>query len=305
MSSADERGNPIATRTGNDLRAARERLGWSLPDVAATLRIRLPFLESIEQGRIADLPGNAYAVGFVRTYAQALGLDPDEMARRFRAEAAEVNQKTRLAFPAPVPERGVPAGALVLLGLTVCIAAYIGWYRISGERPGAPPVAQVPARLAMLADTPPIPAPAPAPVKAEEPPAPPPAPIVQHEAISPSQAMAAPIPAPINDAAKLALRARGDAWLQVRDKSGQMLVSRVLRAGEVWAFPSRGQFMVTTGNAGGTEVLVDGTSIGNFGADGMVRRDVALDPDVIRDTKQIPGAAIATAQPVRLPPRVQ
>ena len=51
-------------RAGAELAAARERLGWTLPDIAAHLRIRLPYLEAIEDGRIADLPGNAYAVGF-------------------------------------------------------------------------------------------------------------------------------------------------------------------------------------------------------------------------------------------------
>ena len=312
MSSADERGHPIASRTGADLRAARERLGWTLPDIAKHLRIRQPFLESIECGRIADLPGNAYAVGFVRTYAQALGLDPDEMARRFRAEAAEVNRKTPLAFPAPVPERGVPAGALVLVGLAVCIAAYVGWYRMSGDRPGQVPVIPVPDRLAILAEPPhrpePVQAAAPAPI-AEAP-----APV--RTLSSPTQAMAAqeapPVAppaissaAPAAETAGLMLRARADSWLQVRDKQGAILVSRVLRAGETWPFPARGVTLVTTGNAGGTEMLLDGTPIGNFGADGVVRRDVAIDPDTIKDTKTVPAAAVAATTPARASPRAQ
>ena len=108
-----------APRVGADLCAARRRLGWSLEGVAAALRIRLQFLTALEEGRIADLPGNAYALGFLRTYAAALGLDPTEMTRRFRAEAAEVNRLTRLSFPAPVPSRGVPTGAVVLLGMVL------------------------------------------------------------------------------------------------------------------------------------------------------------------------------------------
>src|SRR5579875_1372906 len=111
-------------RVGASLREARERLGWALPDVAAGLRIRLAYLEAIEDGRLGELPGNAYAVMFLRTYAAALGLDADEAVRRFRAEAAEVNRKNELAFPAPVPERGVPAGALALLGIVFAIVAY-------------------------------------------------------------------------------------------------------------------------------------------------------------------------------------
>ena len=150
---ADE--DPVATapRVGADLSAARLRLGWSLELVAGALRIRLPFLAALEEGRIADLPGNAYAIGFLRTYARTLGLDPDELTRRFRAEAAEVNRLTELTFPAPVPSRGVPAGAVVLLGVVLAIGAYIGWYRLSGNGRLPPEVVPpVPARLAPLAE---------------------------------------------------------------------------------------------------------------------------------------------------------
>ena len=86
----------VAPRAGADLRAARERVGWSLPDVAAGLHIRLGYLEALEEGRITALPGNAYALGFLRTYANALGLDPNEITRRFKAEAAAVTEKTCL-----------------------------------------------------------------------------------------------------------------------------------------------------------------------------------------------------------------
>ena len=101
MSSALERRRSVAAcpAAGADLRAAGRRVGWSLPAMAGALRIRLPHLEALEEGRIGDLPGNAYALGFLRTYASALGLDPNEIARRFKAEAAAVNQKTELAFP--------------------------------------------------------------------------------------------------------------------------------------------------------------------------------------------------------------
>ena len=120
-----------APRVGAELRAAREHRGWNLEELAAGLRIRAAYLEAIEDGRVADLPGNAYALGVLRTYAVALGLEPDDVSRRFRTEVAEVNTKTELTFPAPVPDRGVPAGAVVLLGLVLAVGAYAGWYRLA------------------------------------------------------------------------------------------------------------------------------------------------------------------------------
>ncbi|MCW3472954.1 helix-turn-helix domain-containing protein [Limobrevibacterium gyesilva] len=310
MSSADEGSAATASRVGADLRAARERLEWSLPAIAAQLRIRLPFLEAIEDGRIRDLPGNAYAVGFVRTYAQALGLDPDEVARRFRTEAADINRKTELAFPAPVPERGVPAGAVVLLGVVLAVGAYVGWYHASGnDRPASEPVQPVPPRLMALAEAPaPPPAlpthvaaavetPAPAPAPSVSPssaaaavPAPgivitpaPAAPPASPLAASPSGVGPGALPAP--DGTRIVLRARADAWLQVRDRQGSVLLNRVMRNGETWPVPTKGQLLLTTGNAGGTEVLVDGIVTASLGNDGAVRRDLPLDPDLIRDGK--------------------
>ena len=108
---------PEAQRCGADLRMARERLGWALDDIAAGLHIPLRHLEALEEGRIALLPGSAYAVGYVRGYASALGLDSEEMVRRFKAEAAEVGQRTELLFPAPMPDSGLPAGAVMLLNV--------------------------------------------------------------------------------------------------------------------------------------------------------------------------------------------
>lgn len=335
---------PIAARAGADLRAARERLGWDLSEIAAGLRIRQPHLEALEEGRIDLLPAHAYALGFLRTYAASLGLDPEEIVRRFKAEAGRVNIRTELAFPAPMPERGIPAGAVVLLGLVLAIGAYAGWYRLSGEGRLPPETTAIPQHLQTLAQqalppvaTAPTPrvsvataAPEPSPTSAEaaEPPA---------QAISPSSAAAASVtpsavapqkqPSPIQPAQTAALsqsatdassqpqampagqmvasqsqaaaapdattaavvqqpqvvlRATADSWVQVRDKSGQVLLNRILHAGDTWQVPDRPNLLLTTGNAGGTELELNGVSTGLLGAPGAVRRDLPLDPAVIK-----------------------
>ncbi len=296
-----------AVRVGSDLRAARERLGWTLPAIAAHLRIRLAYLEALEDGRIADLPAIAYAAGFLRTYAQALGLDPSEMGRRFRAEAAEANRKTELNFPAPVPDRGVPAGAVVLVGALLAVGAYIGWYRMSESgRPTVETVQPVPDRLAPLAEKVAPLAPAPAATPKPEPMGAPPA---ASPAVSPSSAAAAVAPpafqpspvaaaqpatvaaaaeAPKPTGPRILLRAKTDAWMQVRERGGQVLLNRVLRSGETWPVPDRPSLLLTTGNAGGTELVVDGTTTTALGGEGAVRRDLPLDPDAIKSGRLTP-----------------
>jgi cytoskeleton protein RodZ len=305
MSSAIERGETLAAapQAGAALRAARERVGWSLEDLAPALRIRLQYLEALEAGRIGELPGNAYALGFLRAYASALGLDPNEIARRFKAEARAVNEKTRLRFPVPAPQRGTPAGAVVLLGVVLAIGAYAGWYRLSGEgRLPAETSTQVPQRLAPLAEQVVQPSPAaPNPVAAAQAPQ---APQEQQAdappmpAISPSSAAAAvaplaapPTPAAQSGQSRILLRANADSWIQVRDRAGPILLTRILHPGETWEVPAKPNLLLTTGNAGGTDLVVDGAPSASLGGNGVVRRDLPLDPDLIKDGR------LATAGP--------
>lgn len=98
-------GSESGSAVGTLLRASRMRVGEELRDVASALRIRYPYLEAIEEGRYTDLPGSAYAVGFVRGYAEHLGLDSEEIVRRFKAETSEAVGATKLVFPSPVTEK--------------------------------------------------------------------------------------------------------------------------------------------------------------------------------------------------------
>jgi cytoskeleton protein RodZ len=133
MSRQTESNGAEVARVGEELRDARLALGLSVEEIATRLRIRRPYLEALEEGRIRDLPGAAYAVGFVRAYATGLGLDADDMVRRFRdLSGPAVTRKTKLVFPEPVAERGMPAGAVVAVGAVLAVGAYVGWYNWSG-----------------------------------------------------------------------------------------------------------------------------------------------------------------------------
>jgi cytoskeleton protein RodZ len=287
-----------ACRVGSDLRAARERLGWSLEDTAAYIRIRLPLLTALEDGRTADLPGLVYAVGFVRSYALALGMDPDEMVRRYREETGAVELRSKLDFPAPVPQAHVPAGAVVMLGALLTVAGYVGWYRVSGDHGSSVAVQTVPPRLAPLA-LPVVPPPPARSASASAPTAPvalagayvPPrvSPSAADASVPPPGSLSPVVPAPIVVAPGAALPANhvvlsatADAWVQVRDGVGKIVLSKLMHAGESWPVPDQasGQppLLLTTGNAGGTVLTVDGKVAPPIGGDGVVMRDVKLDP---------------------------
>ncbi|HEY4250636.1 MAG TPA: RodZ domain-containing protein [Roseomonas sp.] len=304
-----------AFRLGEELREARMALGVSVADMAEQIRIRRVYLQALEEGRLQDLPGRAYVVGFLRNYSAALGLDTDEVLRRFR-EVSEPGPRANLIFPEPVPNRGVPAGAVMLAGAVLAVGAYVFWYNWSSGGPrivdGVPPL---PPRLEQAADEiAPRPTPAPSGQVATVAPAPdapaaavtrgltppgslPPATAPGGSAATPAPqpaspaapvsppAAAAPQPAapPPGDGSRIMLRGRGEAWIQLRDtRANRVLVDRVLRAGETFAVPAQEGLTLTTGRADAMELLVDGAVVPALQGVTGVRRDIPMDPDRLR-----------------------
>src|SRR5262245_26641011 len=143
---------PVDIGVGELLRLTRERLGHELQTVANQLRIRLSYLEAIEDARFRDLPGTTYAVGFVRSYADYLGLDGADVVRRFREEAARIHGKTKLVFPALSAEGKLPRAAVLLVSVVGLAAIYGVWYYISSSRQSdLPVISEMPDHLAVTA----------------------------------------------------------------------------------------------------------------------------------------------------------
>ena len=94
----------------------------------------------------------------------------------------------------------------------------------------------------------------------------------------------------------MVLRLKSDSWIQVREKQGSVLLNRVMRGGESWPVPKGQQLLLTTGNAGGTELLVDGVVTASLGGAGVVRRDMPLDPDALK-AGLTPAPAPSTPRP--------
>jgi cytoskeleton protein RodZ len=80
----------------------------------------------------------------------------------------------------------------------------------------------------------------------------------------------------------------------VKDRSGATLLNRVVKAGETWLVPPRADLLLTTGNAGGTDIVVNGATTPSLGGNGVVRRDLSLEPDQIKDGR----LAAATVPPL-------
>jgi cytoskeletal protein RodZ len=128
---AEGHGPAMREGVGEILRRKRESYGQDLPTVAAQLHIRLTYLRAVESGRFKDLPGMAYASGFVRSYGDYLGLDGEELVRLFREEVAGIRRQVRLSAPIVASEGRIPGGAILLISGFLALVAYGVWYYLA------------------------------------------------------------------------------------------------------------------------------------------------------------------------------
>jgi len=124
---------------GNSLREARERQGLGYPEIELATKIRAKYIRALEAEDFTSIPGDAYIRGFLRTYADYLGLDSDvyvdEYASRFitswRDELPPRPERRR------VPRRERPferrAVLLVLAGIVVVTALVFAAWQIPGS----------------------------------------------------------------------------------------------------------------------------------------------------------------------------
>ncbi len=127
------------TGIGPTLREARNRRKLDLAEVEAAIKIRVRYLQAIENEEWDALPGGAYTRGFIRTYASYLGLDGDRLADDYRrAEASPGGEQVpKRVEPVPTGMRrsGSPLSGR-LLGAAVClvlIAIVVGIALAGGE----------------------------------------------------------------------------------------------------------------------------------------------------------------------------
>jgi cytoskeleton protein RodZ len=85
-----------------------------------------------------------------------------------------------------------------------------------------------------------------------------------------------------DEVGRVVLVARGTSWIQVRSADRAYVRTRTLQPGDRFAVPERPDLTLSTGNAGGLEVLVDGESVGPVGASGAVVRNLPLVPEALK-----------------------
>src|SRR6266496_3031839 len=129
---------------GNSLREARERQGLGYPEIELATKIRGKYIRALEEEDFTAIPGDAYIRGFLRTYAEYLGLDGDvyvdEYASRFltswRDELPPRPQRRRIRPRERRIERR--AVLLVLVGIALVTALVFAAWRFGGSSSNVP-----------------------------------------------------------------------------------------------------------------------------------------------------------------------
>ena len=124
------------------LATARERKGVDLNRAARDTKIRVRYLDALEQGDWRALPGAVYTKGFLRNYALYLGLDPDEVLREWRHERGDAREAEPIVVPRPIatPRKGLAftpgiAWAGLLAVGVLAFAVYLGLQFLRSANP--------------------------------------------------------------------------------------------------------------------------------------------------------------------------
>lgn len=196
---------------GGSLREARLKRELTPADVQKAIRIRDRYLQALEEERWELLPGDAYVKGFLRTYADYLGLDGNLYVEEYNSRFARPDEQ-----PLLVPERfartKTPFGGvgflrpLVAVAVIVAIVAGLAAWQLrgsSGPKQGTPPTTSATTTTGSHHDT--------TPKKTHR----------KHTTVAlPSRAVL--------------VAARGDCWLEIRSGSvsGKLIYENTLQQGQ-------------------------------------------------------------------------
>jgi transcriptional regulator with XRE-family HTH domain len=120
---------------GQLLKKARTQKGITLDELQELTKIRKRYLEAIEDGNYKVLPGNFYVRAFIKSYAEAVGLQPDEVLRLYRSAIPETNpeptiepKRRRTKLPGNSDKLSKWASALLVIAFPLLILGVIYYY---------------------------------------------------------------------------------------------------------------------------------------------------------------------------------
>ena len=266
LEAAEEAGPSL----GQLMIVARERWNLSAGDVARQLRLGLRQVEALEANRFDSLPGNTFVRGFIRNYAKVVQIDPAvfiEAYERSRPQLPSpefVAPTERIDFTSkPTPKWVWYIGGTVAAGVLLPLLVYLA---LHDEELPAQPTPQAAASKTEMAQPGQV---LETPLMLPQPPA-----------VSPSQApapvMQGTIPTDVSPSLaalpgtsgsttatgpSLKLNFEGDAWVEIRDKSGKKIFSQLNRAGSEQVVQGEPPLSLVVGDAAKVKITYNGNPV--------------------------------------------
>jgi cytoskeleton protein RodZ len=252
---------------GSTFKARREAKGLSLEQIANETRISTRFLEAIERDDFQVLPGGIFSRGFVRAFAEVLGMDPEKAVADFERisnyHEPVVLEALRVSAPQPSTRNlilyPIAAGVLVLV---IAIFYFVTRERPVTVSPDAPKSTVAPAETAALP-------PAAAPAAVEPPPPPPPTPAPQ-EATPPKVALT------------LAVEVKEPTWVKITTDGTSAVAGEILQPGTTRSYTAQNSIYISVGNAAGLSLKINDQPVRPLGRSGQVR-SITITPENIKD----------------------
>jgi cytoskeleton protein RodZ len=222
---------------GNSLREARLRQGLELPRIETETKIRGKYLRALEEEQFEILPGETYVKGFLRTYAEYLGLDGqlyvDEYNSRFTTAEEPVATPSSPSRRPPRPRLEsnfvivTLAGIVAVTILAVVVLTGLG----GGDDPATDPLLDTPSETTTPTTT--------------------------------GTGAVVPAPQPARRARLVLTAARGDCWMSVRanSASGPLLYQGSLEQGQTQRFVKWRRVWIELGAPANLRVRLNGKAV--------------------------------------------
>jgi len=288
---AGDRTAPMPT-FGENLRREREMRGVTLEEISESTKISTRILKALESDQFSDLPGGIFTRNFIRAYAQYLGLDEEHALAEYKRAAGSPsdNDLSRLVPNRTFSPSGGPRGRLLpWLVIAILLGSGYAVYRYSHRAVVVPPAPQ-PAATTPSSPTAPASNPATAPSGAgagtgaggtssagESAPQTPSgsSPAGANPAAAPGAASAANAASSAPELGEgdlvLQVSTTEDVWMAVA-ADGKTLWQHLMPANSTRTFRAKDSFDVTTGNAQGTSLTLNGQAQKPLGREGEFKR---------------------------------
>ncbi len=234
------------TAIGGKLKQIRCEKAISLEQVAAKTMINTRLLSAIEEGAVDQLPEPIYTQGFIRRFADALGLNGAELAKTYPTTAIAPNPTAQEAQKRSLQSGQLRPVHLYLLYVVVIVLAVSGLSRLVN-----PPLPNVGSSVPIS------PSPSPTPEGAQ--------PTATTQPVAPSPQPLRSAGPPVN----LEVSITQPAWLAVI-ADGKEVYEGILPKGARKTWTAQKQILVQTGNAGGVNVALNGVAAKPMGQSGAV-----------------------------------